>query len=196
MLQSNTFLRLRITTVETLTWPRLSLTLCLQPLKQPGVNLAEEVHHLGFGRPAGAAHRSTLGPSNSGAGLLLVRVRGSTASAGDGNDHWGHLLIGQQAPFHSLKWIIGKRVWKNIIFISILYSVSTFTVYHWQQTAEKTGYISCSSVFMYTHTHLCGFPFLVEVSYRHAWAEAEVFPCDSCVLVPLQILRERGTDHG
>lgn len=42
-------------------------------------------------------------------------------------------------------------------------------------------------------THLSGVPLLVEVSYGHAGAEAEVFPGHSGVLMPVQVLRENKT---
>lgn len=43
------------------------------------------------------------------------------------------------------------------------------------------------------YTHLSGVHLLVEISYGHAGAEAEVFPGHSGVLMPVQVLRENKT---
>lgn len=43
---------------------------------------------------------------------------------------------------------------------------------------------------MAKETDLRSFSLFIEVSYRHTWAEAEVFPSDHTVLVSLQVLRE------
>lgn len=81
-------------------------TLGFQPLQQPRVRLAQQIHHLELGRAASAA----LGGRRL-LGFGLLGVAGSAALARDGLDARGDLLGAQLHPLQTLRHPLGSPSW-------------------------------------------------------------------------------------
>lgn len=60
--------------------------------------------------------------------------------------------------------------------------------------SESTNHMFAFSTCRHLHTHLRGFPLLVEITHWHAWTEAEVLSRNALesIRMPLQILEKEG----
>lgn len=153
-------------------------TLGFQPLQQPSVRLAQQIDHLHLGGPAPAAlHGGRL------LGLGFLRVAGTPALTRDGLDA-GRDLLGAQ--FHPLQALRDTR-WSP--------PEGTPPRPHcrcripWSSLGGPTAWPGCPA-------HLRRVPLLVEVSNRHAGAEAEVLAADVLHHVPAQVLGAGGGRGG
>lgn len=130
-------------------------TLSLQPLQQPRVRLAQQIHHPHFGGPPAAAlHGRQL------FGFGLLGVAGSAAFPGDGLDAGRDLLGAQLHPLQTLREETPS-------------APKGTTRSPTQSSSGPRG------------AHLRCVPLLIEIPHRHSGAEAEVLPADVLHHVPI-----------